>query len=99
MGKWQSKYKTGERNNSWLGGWEKYYGINWIEQKNKARERDDFICQKCGKKENGKAFDVHHKIKFRLFGKKNYLKANNLKNLITLCNPCHSSVEPKKRES
>ena len=97
MGKWQSENLKGENNPSWLGGWKKYYGINWVEQKNKARKRDNYTCQLCGKKENGRAHDVHHKIPFRKFGIKRYLEANDLSNLITLCNSCHLRYEPRKK--
>lgn len=97
MGNWQSENMIGENSNSWLGGWEKYYGANWNEQKNKARERDNYTCQKCGIIENGKAHDVHHKIAFREFGIINYKEANRLENLITLCSSCHSSIEPKRQ--
>jgi len=97
MGKWQSENLKGENSPSWLGGWEKYYGINWVEQKNKARKRDNYTCQLCAKKENKKAFDVHHKIPFRKFGIKRYLEANSLDNLITLCNFCHSKYEPRRK--
>lgn len=96
MGRWQSKYKRGENSNSWLGGWEKYYGANWKEQKNLTRKRDKYICQLCAKSESKKTFDVHHKIPFRKFGIKRYLEANDLSNLITLCNSCHSKIEPRK---
>jgi len=98
MGKWQSENMVGENSPTWLGGWEKYYGANWEEQKNLARERDDYKCQRCGKKENGKAHDVHHKTPFRVYGIDRYTEANRLGNLITLCNPCHSKIEPKRRQ-
>ncbi len=97
MGKWQSENKRGENSNTWLGGWEKYYGENWVKQKNLARKRDNYTCQLCGKKENGKSFDVHHKIPFRKFGKERYLEANKLSNLITLCSNCHSQYEPRRK--
>lgn len=97
MGKWQSEYKQGENSNSWLGGWKKYYGANWTQQKNLARKRDNFTCQLCGGKELNKAFDVHHKIPFRKYGKEKYKEANRLDNLITLCNSCHSKIEPRKK--
>lgn len=97
MGLWQSKNKRGENSNTWLGGWQYYYGANWKDQKNKARRRDNFICQQCGKteKELGKSLDVHHKIPFRLFGLSNYEKANDLNNLISLCHICHGIIEPR----
>ena len=99
MGLWQSKYKRGENSNTWLGGWQYYYGANWKEQKNKARERDNFTCQRCRKteKELSRSLDVHHKIPFRLFGLSNYKKANDLNNLISLCPICHGIIEPRNK--
>lgn len=93
--KWQSKNLTGENNPKWLGGWEKYYGANWNSQKNLIRKRDDYTCQICGTKENGKSLDVHHKIPFRIYGVERYKEANDLNNLITLCNFCHSKIGNK----
>lgn len=37
--------------------------------------------------------DVHHIIPFREFSLKNYEKANDVKNLVTLCKHCHPRVE------
>ncbi len=98
-GEWQSINLIGSRNPKWRGGWKKYYGGNWDEQKNKARLRDNCICQICKTKENGKAHDVHHKIPFRIYGLKRYKEANDLSNLITLCNCCHSKIESRQRYS
>ena len=96
MGKWQSEYKTGENSNSWLGGWEKYYGANWLKQSRTAKERDNHVCQVCGEEEINTSFHVHHKVAFRFFGKENYKSANELSNLMTVCPSCHSSIEPRK---
>lgn len=95
MGNWQSENKTGENSNSWLGGWEKYYGGNWKKQKTLAKKRDDYTCQVCGKAEGETTHHVHHIKAFRHFGKENYLEANELKNLMTVCPPCHGSIEPR----
>jgi len=99
MGEWQSENLVGYRSPSWLGGCEKYYGSNWVKQARLARQRDEFICQKCGisELELGKSLDVHHKTPFRIFGVKNCKEANNLDNLTCLCPSCHSSIEPRKR--
>ena len=42
-----------------------------------------------------RAHDVHHKIPFRSFD--TYISANQLSNLVTLCNPCHRKVEANVR--
>ncbi len=54
----------------------------------KALERDGYKCAKCGEPEN---LHVHHKDGSG--GKKN--ENNNLDNLITLCNSCHTKEHYK----
>lgn len=87
--------KTGEDAPTWKGGYEPYYGANWRKQRRKARERDDHTCQRCGitEIEHGRALDVHHIVPFRRFGRTRYKEANDLSNLICLCNVCHTFVE------
>ena len=63
-----------------------------IAQKNIAMERDNYTCQKCGSKEN---LEVHHIKKRRTFGG-DFSAADNANNLITYCNTCHLSEEPRK---
>jgi hypothetical protein len=99
MGKYFSKYNVGENSNSWLGGWIKYYGSNWTIMRNKRRKIDKYKCQICGISENKKSHDVRHIIPFRIFGKVRYLEANNIDNLITLCNICHLKIEPRRKQS
>jgi 5-methylcytosine-specific restriction endonuclease McrA len=76
------------------------YGKNWPKQRKLCFERDSYICQKCGrfgklvKKGKRKYWDVHchHKVKISHFvinGHCDYEKANDLNNLITLCENCH----------
>ena len=71
------------------------YGVNWPKQRNLARARDGFSCQLCGEAEGTKEHHVHHKIPFRMFELAE--QANNLANLITLCNSCHRKVETAVR--
>ena len=89
----KEKLFSGENNEMWRGGKESYYGDNWRYQRNKARERDNYICQHCGIKEedNNKQLSVHHIKLFRSFNG-DYESANQLDNLITLCEPCHRKV-------
>jgi 5-methylcytosine-specific restriction endonuclease McrA len=82
---------SGENNGAWAGGDIEYYGPNWRAQRRKARERDNFTCQDCGitEAEYGRELSVHHIIPFRAFNG-DWEKANELSNLITLCEyPCH----------
>lgn len=74
---------SGANNPAWLGGksYEPYGPEFNQELKFKIRKRDDFICQICQIREEGKAHDIHHI---------DYNKKNNLdNNLITLCYLCH----------
>ena len=68
----------------------------------RVRERDNYICQKCGKKwEKGmRRFDVHHLNGSCGKLSRSYDKLNSLLNLITLCHKCHMNLEEvsKKRE-
>ncbi len=67
------------------------YGPNWSRQRELARARDMYRCQLCGEPEGVKEHHVHHKTPFRLFDSTE--QANQLLNLITLCNSCHRKVE------
>jgi DEAD/DEAH box helicase domain-containing protein len=70
-------------------------GPNWLAMRRRARERDGFRCRHCGVPEReGREHDVHHLRPFREFGYRpgendNYLAANQLNNLVTLCRRCH----------
>ncbi|MGD9315566.1 MAG: DUF1998 domain-containing protein, partial [Anaerolineae bacterium] len=74
-------------------------GPNWEEQRNRARARDGHRCRHCGAPERpGRAHHVHHIQPFRTFGyvrgkNDQYLEANRLENLVTLCTSCHRRVE------
>jgi len=79
------------------------YGPNWPEQRDRARARDGYRCTVCGARETeGRQHDVHHIRPFRSFGyipgvNENYLLANRLENLRTLCRSCHQKVERSQR--
>lgn len=82
-----------------IGG---YRGPNWYVQRKLAYTRDGGKCQHCGakKNKNGRKCSVHHIVKYRfykkLYGKYGYLPANDLLNLITLCDTCHTKAERGK---
>ncbi|MBC7262143.1 MAG: DUF1998 domain-containing protein, partial [Chloroflexi bacterium] len=75
------------------------YGPNWATQRQRARKRDGYRCRHCGLLEApGHEHDVHHIRPFRTFDyrpgqNENYLAANDLSNLITLCPECHHRLE------
>jgi len=92
MSEWASK-KKGEDNPAWKGGYEDYYGDNWIEQRRKIRQRDNYRCQSCGihEDEYGQELSVHHITPVREF--EQVEQANELSNLVSLCRSCHSKWE------
>ncbi len=71
------------------------YGLGWAALRDRARARDGYHCQVCGAPEMGRAHDVHHKVPFRSFASRE--QANQLSNLITLCQACHHRVETAVR--
>ena len=93
---WQrrSGYSSGPASGAWKGGYQEYYGLNWRAQRRGARHRDGYQCQRCAVTEAalGRHLDVHHVRPFREFGG-DFMAANRLSNLISLCNRCHLIVE------
>jgi len=91
-GEWLRDKITGKNNPYWRGGHDPYYGSNWIKQRKKALERDNYACRLCGKgkRELGQNPDVHHIAPKREFD--SLEEANKLSNLITLCRSCHNKV-------
>lgn len=70
------------------------YGRNWRKQRDLAFKRDGGICQVCHHKPtvDEPQCHVHHIRKARLFHG-DYIAANDLSNLITLCRKCHPKAE------
>ena len=74
-------------------------GANWEQQRDLTRRRDSFRCQHCSTPEPpDRQHDVHHLRSFQEFNyvggeNDNYLQANDLRNLITLCHTCHRLAE------
>lgn len=89
--------KTKEQNPAWKGGGNrKYYGPNWEEQRQKRLEKDNHTCQRCGG-ENVNI--VHHHIPIREWredGEKDIEDANQLWNLVTVCEGCHGEIEGRR---
>lgn len=88
----------GKDHPNWKGGGPWNYGPNWDEQSRKARRRDQHRCQDCGitepehLAEYGCKHPVHHITPIREFrddGDLDHEAANDLDNLITLCDGCH----------
>ncbi len=74
------------------------YGPNWQRQRQLALERDKFACRLCGASRSETILHVHHVRPFREFGyargeNENYLDANRVENLLTVCPSCHRVAE------
>ncbi len=72
------------------------YGPNWQSQRKLALERDKNACRTCGATDT--LLHVHHIRPFREFfylpgENDNYLDANRVENLVTLCPSCHRAAE------
>ncbi len=80
--------RIGSAHPQFISGDGGYRGPNWQAQKRKARKRDDDTCQRCF----APGRDVHHIRPYRLFDG-DYIAANALANLRTLCHRCHRKVE------
>lgn len=95
----QSLLQRGENSHFWRGGIGRnaYRGPNWNQQRKLAYARDKGECQHCGKKpQKGKRkFQVHHIKPLREFNG-DFIAANQLTNLITLCHQCHGKAEHGK---
>jgi hypothetical protein len=94
----KSKAFSGSNSATWQGGEIDYYGPNWRSQRRKARKRDNYTCQDCGKTEEqvGHELSIHHIIPFREFNG-DWKSANMLSNLVSLCEyPCHRKRHSKK---
>jgi hypothetical protein len=98
MGEYYKKHKlfAGKNNGNYINfefeRRKKYYGENWLGQRRIARERDGYVCQKCGisEEEYGQELSVHHIKPFILC--ENYIEANQLENLQSVCEPCHRII-------
>jgi len=70
----------------WRGAEIREYGAFWKIQRERALERDGYICQVCGSRES---LIVHHMVPIRMGG------THSLDNLMTLCRSCHNRWEGK----
>lgn len=66
------------------------HGPTWYSSRRRALNRDGHTCQQCGAVEH---LHVHHVIPGRLFA--NTEHANDLSNLVTLCEHCHRREEAR----
>ena len=82
-------YLNGGHPPNWRGGHSKnrkYQNKIWFELRKKIYERDDWTCQRCGKK--GGLLNAHHIIPWS----EDPELALEKDNIITLCVPCHTKI-------
>jgi hypothetical protein len=73
-----------------LANKENWYGIgkkNWKLLSKKILKRDDYTCQSCGVSLKERKHNTHHIIPFSIS------HDNSENNLVSLCIPCHTSIE------
>jgi len=95
---YQSKNQIGENHHNYNPNSSDEYGPNWHRQRRKALERDNHKCQDCGvrSEEFRQELSVHHIIprsEFMRRGELDYQSANDLNNLVSLCEDCHKKWE------
>ncbi len=64
-----------------------FYGSYWRKIRLRVIIRDNYQCQRCGEIKGEFSLNAHHIISRANGG------ANKMKNLISLCIPCHDFVE------
>lgn len=88
--------RAGDKHPMWKGGQSNKRGPNWNSQRRLAQQRDGDVCQVCHRKrrKGERKFAIHHIRPYRTFNG-DYIAANDLKNLITVCSACHGKAEHK----
>lgn len=91
---WQSENWVGDEHHNWRGGKSVYDavkkllpGVPWQAARERAYDRADEQCEKCGAAREGARIDIHHIVPILCGG------TNNLENLMALCVSCHSKTE------
>ncbi|WP_115865463.1 NUMOD3 domain-containing DNA-binding protein [Halorussus litoreus] len=90
-----SESTAGEENPNWRGGYSRRYGSGWKIVREKVRERDE-VCQHCGHGGSDYRLEVHHVVPVRIFRQAAHLEvgdAHDERNLVLLCNRCHSKAD------
>lgn len=92
-----AKLRVKEKNPNWRGGISfEPYSADWTETlKRSIRERDNYICQLCGKTQIEELEEIEKKLAIHHI---DYDKKNcNPDNLITLCRNCNSKVNSNRK--
>ena len=99
---WMKSYNR-EDHGMWKGGVTEerqsvYSTVEWSNVVKKVWERDNAICQRCGKHHNTTknrgTFHIHHIAPFEVEEKR-----TDVDNLVLLCRSCHHWVHSKKNKN
>jgi len=99
-----SKATSGSKNVNWKGGITSYRlairrGARWINWRKAVMERDDYTCKQCGSRcgtdyDGTVKLEAHHPLPVRKLIKTKFEKyIFDIRNGITLCNPCHNLIK------
>ncbi len=91
----RAKYIMGTNNPAFRSGWgrKREYANNWKSQRQATIKRDNGCCQVCHKiPKKQRYLHVHHIVPAYIFNG-DWVSANNLTNLISLCGTCHKKAE------
>lgn len=83
--------RIGDKNPNWRGGTKHLpYTIEWNDTLRKAiRQRDNYVCQLCGKKQKRPRLHIHHI---------DYDKENqDPDNMVSLCKGCHAKTNYNRK--
>lgn len=85
----------GDGNPRWEGGdiHDTYCGPNWESKRQQVLDRDNHACARCGSEHELQVHHIKPRREFITDGEYDYTNANQLNNLVTLCNVCHPTVE------
>lgn len=84
----RSKYISGERHPLYKEARHRdKRGPGWDKIAESVRQRDNYQCQRCGRKQTEPALHVHHIEPYAV------AQNNHPDNLVTLCKGCHKTVE------
>lgn len=92
-GEYRTKYQSGDNSPFWVGGAQTKRGRGWQEIRRIIISNQNGNCADCGA-HKGKSLPIHHIKPFRDF--QNPEEANQLDNLIGLCQSCHMKREHRK---
>lgn len=86
----------------WIRKRMEQYGPNWFDQRQEVLDRDGLQCRACDVGDDEVGLHVHHirpKKEFVDGDELDYMGANRMSNLVTLCPTCHTMFEGQWRSA